>query len=146
MTWHFFDGDDIDCPSCGANYLPFEEAQPCPRCGTPSAEYFRFLDDVVAALRIHKSQYGTYCPPAYFVGGAAERNFLHVARWLDALEQDGGEINDAAIAAQLQEVEWGEYEYLRSYFQLLLDRVSRRLADDDGDCGEGDAGEDRESS
>ncbi len=133
MTWHFFDGDNIECPSCSAKFIPFEEEQPCPRCGTPSTEHFRFLDDVVVAMRAHKGQYGCYTAPAFFVGGPAENLFHHACLWLDTIEENGGEVNESTIAALLEEIDWGENEYLQNYFRLLLDRVSRRLAQDESD-------------
>jgi hypothetical protein len=87
-----------------------------------------FLSEVVAGLRIHKSEYGTFTPGGYFVGGAAENLFLWACRILDAAEQAKGDgsMGDA-IRATLDSMDWTDQEFMKAYFQRLLFAAWRQL-------------------
>lgn len=130
MSWHIFSAEDFECPECQASFIPFEEAQPCPRCKTIASEHFEFVDEVVAGMRIHKNEYGSYTAPAYFVGSTAESVFHWVCRWLDTIEQQR-EVNELTIAAMLDNTDWGEHKHMQKYYEQLLGRVAQKLAQDE---------------
>jgi hypothetical protein len=88
-----------------------------------------FLDEIAAGLRIHRLEYGSYTAGAYYCGSTAEDVFHYVCQLLDAIEESKRDApNEPAAASILDREEWGDEEYLKSYFQLLLDRVLERLA------------------
>jgi hypothetical protein len=134
MTWHLFSSDGIACANCGAEFIPFEPKQPCPRCETPVQQHSAFLDEVVAGLRIHKSEWGTFTSPAYFIGGRAENHFLWTCRILDGAEEQRREAGmEAAIDAWVNGIDWGEYLYLRPYFRRLATLAWEGLSKAAGD-------------
>jgi hypothetical protein len=129
MTWHFFTIEDFSCPSCSAEFVPFETPQQCPRCGSLSYAETSFLSDVVAGLRIHKRDYGTYTSGAYFVGSKAESIFHWCCQALDAASQEQeGQPTVESVTRCLETIDWGDLGYMKSYFIALLGLVIPHLS------------------
>jgi len=133
MTWHFFSPEEFECPSCSAEFIPFETPQTCPRCGHLSYSETSFLSDIVGGLRVHKKDYGTYTSGAYFVGSQAENIFYWCCCLLDEVSKEGEVPTIEAVRCRLDAVDWGDNSHMKTYFGGLLSLVIPQLSSVDNE-------------
>ena len=56
------------CAACQAFYIPYAPGVACPQCGRQESEVFDFVPQAVESLRFNLRSYGSYLPPAWYVG------------------------------------------------------------------------------
>lgn len=71
MTYHI--AYDHQCQSCGADFIPYEEHLPCPKCGTAAATWLHYPRQAAESLNVNLASKGSYMPGAFWVGSLGDR-------------------------------------------------------------------------
>lgn len=115
------------CPVCEAPYVPFDEV-PCPRCGRREADRFDLVGHVVQAAEANLADHGAYRPTSFLVASLGDHLLLVTLRVLDRHRRQGGMDSFRPFAEEmLDEMDWGDQEYLRDHALELCLRVRARL-------------------
>ena len=123
MTLHVY--CEHQCAGCQAFFIPFAPGLDCPRCGRPSEESFDYVPQAAASLRFNLEAYGSYQPPAWYVGSLGD----HCLRLLFGLfeafrtREDQAETFEACLERRLGAMDWGEQPYLRDHVRALALQV-----------------------
>jgi hypothetical protein len=116
------------CGACQAFYIPYDDV-PCPRCGQTEAERFDYIPQAAASMRYNKETGGSYTPPAWWVSSLGD----HILSLLFALFDGFSERHqhrsfDEYLSARLNEMTWGDQEYLKGHLEGIARRVRQELA------------------
>jgi predicted nucleic acid-binding Zn-ribbon protein len=126
MSYHI--SYNHDCPNCGAFYIPFDQAVPCPKCGQVESERFDFIPEAARSARINFMEDGHYVPAAWYVGSLGDHVLSLVFDVLDQHRKDTSGREFSAVAAEaLARMDWGEQLYLRDHTHAIACRVREQL-------------------
>ena len=127
MTLHI--SYDHQCRVCGADYIPYDEGVPCPRCGTVEQERLGFFISLAASSAGYNSRmYGSYGPAAWYIGSLADRILLLVFGVLEEhrMDPNGRAFTDVA-KEMLEKMDWRAQPYLRDHVHAIAVRVYEQL-------------------
>ena len=125
---------DHQCPACGAYYIPYDDDVPCPNCGLVEDERFDFIPQAANSALFNIRHYGSYVPPAWYVGSLGD----HILRLLflifDAYEQSGATDFPTFAQAAVDRMCWGNQQYLANHVRdiaiRVYEEVQRNLPDE----------------
>ena len=117
------------CAGCGAFFIPYEPGLPCPKCAAPAAEDFDFVPQAAASLRFNLQSYGSYLPPAWYVGSLGDHCLRLLFSAFEAwrTRPDPSESFDSALERKLGAMEWGDQLYMLGHVRDIARRVREEL-------------------
>jgi hypothetical protein len=117
-----------ECPNCKAYYIPYDDAVPCPRCGTVEEERFNYIPQAAASMNVNKTSGGSYTPGAWWVGSLGDHILMLLFGLFDAYEaQQSPTTFEQFIDQRLAQMEWGDQEYMRDHLRGIAIRVRQEL-------------------
>ena len=121
---------DHQCDSCGADYVPYDQGVPCPRCGQVESERFDFVPWAAASLLANRRETGSYLPRGWAIMTLGDQILRLLFGLLDAHERVGPDADFRGFAdGWLADIDWGERNYLRAHVQGIAERVHTVLED-----------------
>lgn len=120
MTLHVI--YDHECGTCGALYIPYDDAVPCPKCGVLEPDRFDFISEAVASLQFNKAN-GAYTPPAWGVGSLGDHILALLFPLFDAYDDGTQETFQQFAETWLKELTWEDQEYLVSHILGIAIRL-----------------------
>jgi len=122
MTLHIV--YDHQCPRCGAFYIPYDEAVPCPNCGEIEEERLDYIPRVVASLEYNMKMTGSYMPAAWWVGSLGDHILYVLFQLFDRYRKEGAGGDFGAFADDvLAAYQWGEQKYMMRHIYMIAVRV-----------------------
>ena len=124
------------CPGCRAHYIPYAPGVPCPQCERPSQESFDFVPQAAASLRFNLRTYGSYLPPAWYVGSLGDHclRLLFAAFESFRTRADVSESFAACVERKLSAMDWGEQGYLRGHMRDIALQVHSAMSESRHGC------------
>jgi predicted nucleic acid-binding Zn-ribbon protein len=117
-----------ECLKCGAYYIPFDQAVPCPKCGAVESERFDFIPEAATSANINLIDRGRYVPIAWWVGSLGDHVLGIIFGLLDKHREDTARSAFPVIAAEaLARMDWGNQLYLRDHILAIACRVRDHL-------------------
>jgi len=121
-----------ECPKCGAYYIPFDQAVPCPRCGEVESERFDFISEAATSASINLMEGGHYVRGAWWVGSLGDHILSILFGVLDQHREDTtGRLFSDVAAEALARMKWGDQVYLRDHVHAIACRVRQHLDRDE---------------
>jgi len=77
-----------ECPKCGAYYIPFDQAVPCPKCGEVESKRFDFIPEAATSANMNLIYGGRYVPVAWWVGSLGDHILTIIFGLLDEHRED----------------------------------------------------------
>jgi hypothetical protein len=125
MTLHIV--YDHQCSSCSADYIPYDDNAPCPKCGLIETNRFDFIHRAVDSMRFNKIEGGSYVPSAWAVTSFGD-DILTLLFSLYFSYGKNNPINFREFSeSYLSEVDWGDTEYLKGHIFGIVLRVHEEL-------------------
>jgi uncharacterized protein (UPF0297 family) len=132
--------DEYKCSECEALYIPYEENLPCPNCkvvpANVSKEYFGFITELIASLRVNKIKNGNYFPDAWYIGSFTDYIQDIIFHIFNALEkQKFNNISNVVnflnstvfVKKYLDSMEWDEESlYRKDYINSIIQKIYSR--------------------
>jgi predicted nucleic acid-binding Zn-ribbon protein len=116
------------CPKCGAYYIPFDQAVPCPKCGEVESERFDFIPEAATSANINLIRGRRYVPVAWWVGSLGDHILRIIFGLLDEHRAHTARRAFPVIAAEaLARMEWGNQLYFRDHIHAIACRVRDHL-------------------
>jgi hypothetical protein len=117
------------CPNCDVEYLPYNDAVPCPNCGLVEPERFDIISRAVSSVQYNLEQNGTYIPLVWTVLSHGDQVLSLIFRLLehDRNERDEQPFQDWA-RERLREIDSQGQQYYRDYIFEIAVRVHDELA------------------
>ena len=117
------------CPDCEVEYLPYDDAVPCPNCGLVEPERFDFISRAVESAQFNTKQNGTYVPLVWSVLSHGDQVLSLLFRLLehDRNNQSAQPFREVA-RSQLDSIDWHGQSYYKDYIYEIALRVHNELA------------------
>jgi hypothetical protein len=114
---------------CKAPYIPFDEAVPCPNCGTAEQKRFpNFINLAADSVRYNMRRYGSYMPNGWALTSFADRILLTIFQIFEKYREQGSTQPFEDFSDQvLSEVDWGERRYLQQHVYDIAKRIHEEL-------------------
>lgn len=114
------------CPNCDAHFIPYDSDVLCPNCGQPPDidDVFPFIGRAAASVNFNLASYGSYVPPAWYIGSLGD-HFLYILFGLfEAYRQAGRPADFPEFSAMyLNRPNWGDQAYLRDHIGAIAHAV-----------------------
>jgi hypothetical protein len=126
MTLHVYYSHQ--CTACEAHYIPYDQDVPCPQCGLIKPERFDFIPRALQSMEFNLKQFGSYMPPAWWVGSLGDHVLHLLFRIFDA-HADWTEPSDfeGFLDTALGIFQWGEHPYMKEHIRAIALRVHAAL-------------------
>lgn len=109
------------CAGCSAFFIPYAPGVSCPKCGRAAAEVFDFIPQAAASLRFNLESYGSYLPPAWYVGSLGDHCLRLLFSAFEAwrTRPDPAEGFESCLERKLGAMEWGDQIYMLAHVRDL---------------------------
>ena len=123
MTLHVY--YEHKCPACQAFFIPFEPGVPCPNCGRAADEVFDFVPQAASSLEFNLKTYGSYAPPAWYVGSLGDHCLRLLFTVFEAFRtrEDPAEDFETCLDRKLASLDWGGQLYFEKHLRALALKV-----------------------
>lgn len=119
---------DHQCPACSADYIPYDQDVPCPRCGALEDRRFDFIPQAAKSLRFNKQRDGTFLPPAWWSTSLGDQLLGQLFPLFEAGDVERPADFDAFAEAWLASMDWGHRPYLKDHVLGMARRLARELS------------------
>jgi DNA-directed RNA polymerase subunit RPC12/RpoP len=120
---------DYECPECGAEYIPYDNEVPCPKCGfLEKKRYAAFVEDVVQAMG-YNALTGFGCmPAAYTITCIADSVSIFLFKLFECYSQYRDEQSfESFVQEFIRNSYFEDAEYMREYMGVLAHRVYQEI-------------------
>jgi hypothetical protein len=127
MTLHVY--YEHQCAGCQAFFIPYQPGVRCPKCGQAAAEVFDFVPQAASSLRFNLASYGSYLPPAWYVGSLGDHclRLLFAAFEAYRTRADQAEGFADCLERKLTSMQWGEQTYMLGHVRDIALKVRAAL-------------------
>lgn len=129
MTYHI--AYDYQCQACGADFIPYEEQLPCPKCGIAAQTWLGYARSAAESLNVNLQSRGSYMPGAFWVGTLGDRVlyllFQTFERW--RLTEPNPDFSEH-LREDLPKIDFEpQHEYLREHIRIIALRTFEALGE-----------------
>ena len=119
---------DHKCAQCGAVYIPYDHAVPCPNCGVIEAHRFDYIPQATASLRYNFQTSGSYIPAAWWIGSLGDYCLHLLFHLFENFRKQAAQVDISEFASIfLSGLSWGDQRYLRQHVLGIALRVHEAL-------------------
>lgn len=113
------------CEGCQTEYIPYNEAVPCPKCGLVEEERYDLIPRAAYSALYNLEKVESYIPLAWGIFTLGDQILSFIFRLLEQDRLNPGELpfSDRARDFFYKSVDWGEHPYLRDYFYEIAVKV-----------------------
>ena len=117
------------CAQCDTEYIPYDEAIPCPKCGLIEDERFDLISKAVISSRSNLEKCGSYIPYAWAEYCYGDQVIFLVFRLLEHDRKLPTEqaFSDLAYKVLHEKIDWGNQLFQRDYIYGIAIRVHEEL-------------------
>ncbi len=119
---------NFQCPRCGADYIPYDTAVPCPNCFKVEEQRFDFVTRAVNAALTNQARRGAYTPVTFVPKSFADQVLKVCLELLQTHSSTGGKTFDEVVVEWTYlPVDWGDQIYVRDFIAGAARRVYEEL-------------------